>query len=249
MGTKAYIVSVPCEMVAAEKRHLAAPFEGAIAAAHVKPGERVEAGQLLVELETTDLVSRRDSLLAELRIAELELARAVKEKDATAAAQARSKIEIGRANLAVTKHRIAQARIRAPEDGVVLTGDLLPRVGEVVPLGEPLLEVAPEDRWSVELHVPESVAVYLAAGQTGKFTTNALPDQTQQCRLQRIDPATEVVNGNNVFTAEAELSHNSPTWIRAGMKGVARIDAGRRPVWWVWLHRSIDSVRLQLWKL
>ena len=51
IGTKSYVISVPCEVVPAEKRHLAAPFEGTIAAAHVKPGEHVVAGQLLVELD------------------------------------------------------------------------------------------------------------------------------------------------------------------------------------------------------
>jgi hypothetical protein len=93
------------------------------------------------------------------------------------------------------------------------------------------------------------VAVYLATGQQGEFTTYALPDQVQPCRLARICPSTEVVNGKTVFTAEASLPDGPPPWIRAGMQGMAHIDAGKHAVWWVWMHRAIDSVRLQLWKL
>jgi multidrug resistance efflux pump len=249
LGTKSYIISVPCEVVPAEKRHIAAPFEGTIAAAHVKLGEHIGAGQLLVELDTSELQTQQDKLFAELAIAELELTHAAQKKDVSAAALARSRADVARAELAIVQHRIEQARICAPEDGVVLAGDLLPRVGEVVPLGEPLLEVAPGNRWSVELHIPESVAVYLATGQQGEFTTYALPDQVQPCRLARICPSTEVVNGKTVFTAEASLPDCPPPWIRAGMQGMAHIDAGKHAVWWVWMHRAIDSVRLQLWKL
>jgi hypothetical protein len=53
-------------------------------------------------------------------------------------------------------------------------------------------------------------------------------------------------NGKNVFIAEATVEDN-PAWMRAGMEGVARIDAGTRRVWWVALHRMIDYLRLTFW--
>jgi hypothetical protein len=116
-------------------------------------------------------------------------------------------------------------------------------------LGEPLFKLAPGNRWSVMLHVPESMAVYLAVGQDGEFATYALPDQTQPCRLARIDASSAVIDGENVFSAQADLDGSAPPWIRAGMQGVARIDAGDRPLWWVWLHPIIDAVHVQLWRL
>ncbi len=96
--------------------------------------------------------------------------------------------------------------------------------------------------------MPEFAAVYLETGQNGQFTTSARPDEAQACRLTRVEMAAAVVDGKNVFVAEADVDKN-PLWIRVGMTGVARVRVGRRPVWWVGLHRTIDSLRLQWWKL
>jgi hypothetical protein len=100
----------------------------------------------------------------------------------------------------------------------------------------------------IELHAPEFAALHLQPGQFGHFTTSAQPDRPSRCRIKRVELASEIVYGQNVFVAEAEVE-TSAAWLRGGMTGVARIDAGRRPVWWVVLHRLLDSIRLQLWKL
>ena len=115
-------------------------------------------------------------------------------------------------------------------------------------MGEPLLDFARHGSWAIELHVPEFAAPYIEAGQIGSFTTSARPDESQSCTLRRIEPSTEVVNGKNVFRAEADVE-DVPEWIRVGMTGVAKIEAGKKPVWWVGLHRVIDTIRLALWKL
>jgi len=247
-GTMEFTVAIPCEVVPDEIRQIAAPFQSTISAAHVQPGDTVAAGDVLVELDTRELSLERQRLLAELSIAELDLARAVVAKDHAAAAQAESRMEVARSELDVVSHRIAKSKIQAPAAGVILSGDVAHRVGEVVPLGEPLLQFAPNGTWAIELRAPEFAALYLAAGQAGEFTTSARPDEAQRCRLVQVDMSSEVVNGENVFVAEAQVEQ-SPAWIRVGMTGVARIHVGRRPVWWVGLHRTIDTVRLQLWKL
>ena len=215
----------------------------------MEPGDEVLQGQLLLRMDTQELEIERAQLLAELEVALLETTNAAKEKDIAVAAQSQARADIARNKLAAVEHKIAQADIVSPCPGAVLLGDITPRVGEVVPLGEPLLEFAPHSHWIVELHVPEYAAPYLGPGQVGEFTTNARPDERSHCQLSRIDPASAVVNGQNVFTAEAQVDGETPSWLRSGMQGVARINAGKQPVWWVWLHRVIDSIRLTYWKL
>jgi multidrug resistance efflux pump len=247
-GKMELIVTVPCEVVPREITQIAAPLEGMICNAYVEPGDRVSAGQVLVELDVRELNLERNRLLAEQRVTQLEMSEALEARDRAAAAQAHSRMDIAQANLELVLHRLAHAAIRAPANGIILKGEPRKRVGEVVPLGEPLLDFAPQGNWSVEVHAPEFSAVYLQTGQTGQFTTTARPDQPQNCKLSRIELASEVVEGRNVFVAQADMD-GSPDWLRGGMTGVARIQAGRRPVWWVALHRLIDSFRLLLWKL
>ncbi len=247
-GTTDFVVTVPCKIVPVKVHQIASPFEGAIAAAHVQAGDSVHAGQLLVEMDTREWILQQERLLAEKRIAELDLTRALDARDHAAAAQAGSRIEIAEAQLLAVRSRIDRSRIRAMEDGVVLAGELAPRVGEVVPLGERLLEFAPHGAWEVEAHIPEYAASYMQHGQKGQFTTNALPDRSQSCTVRRVEVLSEVIDGKNVFVAQAAVG-DRPPWVRVGMTGVVKIHAGTRPVWWVALHRIIDGVRMQMWKL
>ena len=248
LGTTTHHVTVPCEVVPRHLRQIAAPFEARIMAAHVRPGDRVEAGQLLLELDTRELELKRAQLKSQQSIAELEMTRALQSHQHAPAAQAAARARMASSELAVVEGRIAAARICAPTTGYLLLGDVVPRVDEIVPMGEPLVQLAPADDMQIELHAPEFSATYLQAGQVVEFTTNARPDQQHRCHLHRVEVAAEIIQGKNVFVAEANLQA-TPEWLRTGMTGVARVDAGRQPIWWVGLHRLIDSIRLQLWKL
>jgi hypothetical protein len=35
--------------------------------------------------------------------------------------------------------------------------------------------------------------------------------------------------------------------LRPGLQGVAKINAGQRPVAWIWGHRLVDWARLAIW--
>lgn len=249
LGQQPYRITVPCRLKPEQVRHVAAPFEGTIARVLVERGDEVAVGDVLVEMDTEQLRSRRQKLLAERDLAELDMMRALQQDQQAQAMQARARRRMAEANLASVQAELEQAVIRSHVAGVVLTGDLKPRIGEVVPLGEPLLEISPDGSFSIELLAPEHVAMHLAAGQAGEFALNARPDEVFPCSLRRVAPSSVVVNGQNVFVTKCSTAMPPTDWVRAGMEGVARVDAGQRPVWWVWLHRSLDSLRLQLWKL
>lgn len=248
-GSRDYIVSVPAEIIPGDVRHIAAPFEGTIQSVFFEPGDSVEAGSLLVQMDTRDLIAERKRLLAEKQIALLEIDQATAEKDLAAAAQANARVAIAESQLAVVQHKLEQAEIRAPAAGRILMGDLAPRVGEVMPMGEPLCEFAPDTNWKTTLCVPEQLAPLVQASQPGEFTTHAQPDDVESIVLDQVHSSAEVVDGKNVFKVEAEFQGQPPGWVRAGMKGVARINVGRKPEWYIWFHRPIDSLRLLFWRL
>ena len=248
-GRCEYVVSVPCHLAPTVTRDISMPFEGILAATFVKPGDQVQAGELLATLDRRNLSAEREGILAELQIANVSLVRAASEKDLASAAQAQAQVEIAESHLKVIDDQLQRTEIRAPTAGQILTGDLRPRVGEVITVGERLIEFAPLGSWKIELQIPEYAAPYVSPGQLGSFATNARPDESSVCRLLRLQPSTEVAGGKNVFTAEATLDATPPEWVRAGMEGVARIRTEEHPIWWVWLHRVIDTIRLQLWRL
>ena len=64
--------------------------------------------------------------------------------------------------------------------------------------------------------------------------------------FERIIPKAQVENGRNVYVAEARIGGEA-NWIRPGLEGIAKIQAGRRGIWWITLHRAIDHLRMNFW--
>ncbi len=245
-GTIDYHVSTPCQLKPSRLLHCAAPFEGILRTAHVDVGDVVEEGQLLFAMDTRDLELQRQELQSELAVLELEISQAAASQQLEPAALARAKMQVAQAKLSGIERRIELAEVRAPADGTIMAGDIEQREGDMVRLGDPLLEFAPHGSWEVDLQVRSSDAQLVSAGQTGRFATLARPDQTVACRVQRVEPAATVAGGKSVYVARAEIE-SGPDWSLAGMDGMATIEVGKRRVWWVVLHRALDYLRLHFW--
>ncbi len=246
IGTWEYRLSTPCQLLPTELHYCAAPYEGTIEQAYVEVGDNVKQGQLLYAMETRDLELERSELQSEAAVLELEVAQAAARRELDMSAMAHARLQVTLAKLAGVERRIGLAEVRAPADGIILAGEVDRRVGEVVKLGEPILEFAPHGSWAVEMRVGSRDVQLVSRGQTGRFATLARPDQSVECRVERVDPAATVVDGQTVYVARARITSNS-AWSVAGMDGVATLEVGRRPVWWVVLHRAIDFVRLNFW--
>ncbi len=247
-GTQPYHVTVPCEIVPARTHSIAAPFQGTLVAARFVPGERVAAGTVLARLDTRELETERRRIRSEREIARLELTQAVREQRLAEAAQARARITMANSRIAAIDWKIERATIRAPTAGTILHGELRSRVGEVVSLGEPLFEFAADGDWRVKLHLPEFAVSHLAGQERGVFTLQARPDQPHGLQVVHIESSARIVDGRTVIVAEGKVEGRPPEWIRAGMRGVARVDAGRHPVWWVYGHGILDRIRYQWWR-
>ena len=249
LGKTTHTVQTPCEVVAGEPIQLAAPFEGHIIASHVQPGDFVRAGQPLVEFDTKALLSEYRSLQAELRMSEITVVDALAMRDVAVAGRARNEANAARAKLKLVNQQMSQAILTAPFDGFVLEGDTNRRIGETLAVGTEILQLAAADKLSVELRVGEANATYVDRGMSGEFSTLARPGEAWKCEVDRIDATGTVIAGENVFVARANPQTDTPGWLRPGMQGLAKIDAGRQPVWWVYLHGVTDWISMQAWKL
>ncbi|MEP0846687.1 MAG: HlyD family efflux transporter periplasmic adaptor subunit [Phycisphaerae bacterium] len=245
-GTLPYRITAPCVLAPAKARHVSVPFDGILASARVVAGERVRAGDVLCELDRRELELQQAEIQAQLAVAEHERLRAMAERSPVDAALAESNERLLRTRLQIVESRIERSRIRSPIDGIVVAGDLRQRVGGALRMGEPCFEVAPLSDWRVEVELPQYAAADVLIGQPGAYVDQARPEQPRALRIARVAPKSEAREGRSVFIAEAEVSLESD-WLRPGMEGVARIEAGPRPVWWLAAHRVIDYLRANFW--
>jgi hypothetical protein len=231
----------------AVQRVLAAPADGFIQQVHVRPGERVRAGQPLLELADADLLLERQRWQSQLAQHLDGLAAAQARADRAQLVQLQSKADEAQAQLDLVDERLQRSRLVAPFDGIVLQGDLSQQLGAPVKLGAELMTLAPSDRFRVIVEVDERDVAHLRAGQTGSVALSALPWDTLPLRVARITPVATPREGRNVFEVEAELLEQ-PAGLRPGLQGSAQITAGDAPTLWRWSRRLVESLRLTWWE-
>lgn len=228
-----------------EQRAIVAPFEGFIASAAVRAGARVAAGDTLASLDERDLRLDLDRWRAQREQANRKYRDALARHDRANARILSAELAEASAQVGLVEDKLARARISAPFDGVVVSGDLSQMLGSPVEKGKVLFEIAPLDAFRVVLKVPESDIRAVQPGQHGLLVLAGMSQQKIPFTVGTIGIAT-AEDGENVFRVEASTA-GAESGLRPGMEGVGKVEAGRRRLLWIWTHRFFDWLDLKLW--
>lgn len=229
-----------------EQRVLSAPTDGFVHAAHVRPGDRVVAGQPLVDLLEDDLRLERDRWASQRAQHENAYAAAMAKADRFGAATAMARVVEAQSQLSLVDERLGRGRIVAPFDAMVIDGDLSQAAGAPVRQGDKLLTLATLGRQRVIVDVDEVDIGAVVPGQAGRLTLSALGWRGEDIVVERIAPMARAVDGRNVFEVEARLVAPG-AGLRPGLLGRAEIGVDRRPLLLAWFGRAFDRVRLAWW--
>ena len=243
----AYRVDATLTLRSKDLLFMPAPFDGYLRQVHVEIGDKVEAGQLLVQLDTRDL-------LLEESMADADVLRFSREAEKSQAARQFAEMQINLArqeqsasNLALVRHKLRHAQVVAPRSGVVVEGELKKNLGAPLRKGDLLLKLAQTDDNYLELEIDQVDVHEVKVGSRGEFALVGRPDQRFAIQVDRIDPASTLREGRNIYLARAKVQTDTPAWWRPGMGGSARIDAGDRPLIWVMTHRTVRFLRELFW--
>lgn len=250
-----YRVSAPFTITAEDRRAIASPTEGFVGAigmvdgAEVRPGVRVKQGQLLLSLDTRDLVLQRGEALTKANALQKEADQKLHQENKTAEAMIALEQRKGYlAEAELLSYRIERAAIRAPIDGEVLRGDWRDRVGAPVKEGDVLFEVAALESLEVEANVAERDIQLVEKQAKGEIASTSNPTLSHPFTVTRIVPLGEPKEGSNVFKVYGTLDAGADVgYLKPGMVGEAKIETGPRSLVWIWTHRLTDWVRLKLW--
>jgi biotin carboxyl carrier protein len=242
-----YRVSARARLEGSVQRLLAAPADGYLKLAYARPGDLVKEGQLLAELADDDLKLEERKAQSEVAQLENSYGTALVKQDRAEVAIIFSKLEEARAQLSLAQARLTRTQLRAPFNGVVITGDLTQSLGAPVKKGEALMTVAPEHDFRVIVEVDERDIGDVKLMRAGSLALSALPGDTFPIEVARITPVATAGDGRNYFEVEARLKSDAAPELRPGLVGVAKIEAGTRSWLWIFTHRVTDWVRLTLW--
>ncbi len=224
-----------------------APFDGFVAEAPARAGDRVAQGDVLARLDDRELRLERSRWSSQLEQLVKQYRQAMAERNAAQVRIYSAQMDQARAQLALVEAQLEKMVLRAPFDGMVVTGDLSQDLGAPVERGQLLYEVAPLDAYRVALEVDERDIDEIRAGQVGSMVFSAFPGSPVAFAIDQVTPVSTSGEGRNTFRVEATLQ-DPPSDLQPGMEGVGKIDVDQRRVIWIWTHDIVDWLRMAAWK-
>ncbi|MEM1232387.1 MAG: HlyD family efflux transporter periplasmic adaptor subunit [Pseudomonadota bacterium] len=240
-------IDADASIEAERQRVVVAAFSSYLGEIDRRPGDLVQRGDVLAKLDASDLELERIKWQGELAKLQKEYRAILAKRDRSQVRVLQAQISQAQSQLDLLDLRIARATIRAPIDGVVVSGDWAQALGRPVDQGERLFEVAALEDFNLVLMVDEADIGWVATGGTGALRLRSMPGNSYRFRVQEIAPVSESGEGSNRFRVKATFDTMPPD-IRPGMGGIAKIDIDERPIGWIWSRKFADWARLQYWR-
>ena len=229
------------------QRSAVAPFDGYVEMSAVRAGDIVHRGELLCQLDDRDLRLERDKWANEREQHARELRQALATQDLANVEVIEAQLKQSEAHLGLAEEQISKARVTAPFDGVIISGDLTQLIGSPVERGKKLFEIAPLQAYRVILEVDERDIRQVATNQSGTLLVTSLAEGAIPFHVSTITPVATAKDGRNYFRVEARLQR-APGTLRPNMEGVGKIVVGHRQLGWVLTHGALDGLRLWIWR-
>lgn len=231
------------------QRAIVAPFDGYITAVHRRSGESVKSGELLAELDDSQLRLEQRRWQSQQQEYAKRYRKALAALDHTEARIADAQSAQAQAQLALLTEQLQRTQLQAPFTGVIIEGDLSQSLGSPVERGEVLFQLAPLDEYRVALQVDERDIPYLEAGQQGSLRLASLPNQPIPITVKQIAAISSNQAAHAItFRVEAQLNSQAQhSRLRPGMQGIGKISVGEASLLWSASRRLIGWLQLHLW--
>jgi len=224
---------------------LAAEVSGRITSVVADTGERIEAGQLLAETDTSTLLLQQRAAQAaverltvhiangERRVDRLSTLSAKNLSSQTQLDDAREQLEAFRADykaaiaqLDIVEDSLTKSRIVAPVSGVIQRR--LIAAGDFVSRGQPLFEITRPDQLQAWLPYPETVALQIRIGQPAEIHSPLTQDVIAKGAITDLQPT--IGSGSRAAMAIVDLE--SPGELRPGatIYGKVLVETRKRAV-------------------
>ena len=210
-------------VLANETVDLQAEVDGRVTAIHFEEGQRVEAGQLLLELDSTETEARLMEAEANARLAQRQRDRARellqnKTMSQQEADEAKAQFDMANARVAQSKKHLLDMKIKAPFGGVIGARQISP--GQVISRMNPgrgvqtIATLSDLDPVKVEGNVPERFLALAAVGAKIQLSIAAFPNEKFEGELYFVAPQIDPVN--RTATVKAKVA-NPDLRLKPGM--------------------------------
>lgn len=243
-------VLAPAEVSASDPATVASPLDGVVQAIEVQPNQRVEAGDLLLTLDPTNLQAEVAVARRTLEIAEAELRRArqgaFNDRDAGAQiALLEARARLRQAELEYAEQRLARVEVRAERPGIVLFTRADDWIGRPVQTGQRIMTIADPSRAEIRVELPVGEAIRLEPGAPVQLFLDARPLEPVAGRMTSLSYTAEQTPGGILaYELKARLDQPAGEALpRVGLRGTAKVYGADVPLAFYLFRRPLAALR------
>ena len=246
-----FSVLAPARIVPLEPFVVSAPLRGVIKKFHVQPNQQVKAGQLLFQLDDTELRNRYQVSKKALAVADAEYQRSMQkslsERDSFIDIDVlQAGVAIKKAEVQYAAEELSRIEVRSERSGIVIFADVNDWLGKPVVTGEKVLLVADPDSKELEIQVPLDNAVNLEAGAKVRMFLHVDPARDIRATIRQSGyEAKETPQGTLAYVVKATFVNQSPQ-LRIGLQGTAKIYGKKTRLYYYLLRRPWTALRRTL---
>jgi membrane fusion protein (multidrug efflux system) len=240
-------LTLPGELEGYYETGILAKVNGYIKSVRVDIGDKVQTGQLLVELEAPELVSQLATAYSEYETKEAmflntkgKLAR-LKQTNRTPGAVSPYDMDLAKTSFtsdslgvlsAKTKYESVREltnylKITAPFDGIITDRALAPGafVGPNDKQGVSILKLKKQSKLRLHIAVPEKHLAEISTGETVTFRVKSFPDEMFSGKITRLSKNVNLITRSEMVEVEID---NRPEKLLPGMYAIASIPIKRQ---------------------
>lgn len=243
--------TAPAEVVAQKPNTINIPFDGVIDEVEVSPGQSVQAGDVLIRMESTLLKNRVTSTLGALKSAEISLRKTERESMQDRAKLAEiaileAQLSQKREEANFAQEMLARADVVAESDGIAIFADSNALRGKPVQTGEQVMQVANLQEIELLIRMPVSSIIKIKEEIPARFFLNATPFNSQKIAYKTIGyQATMDADGLMTYKIRGKFKDPSEN-IRIGWTGTSKVYGDRTVLVVNLLRRPITTLRRKL---
>jgi len=258
------------ELMPCRRQNVFAPSDGVVLELPRHEGDSVEEGQLLAKLHSPSLDLDESELIGKQRTAQEDLLAAEtasldsereppgqsqRGRQSARVLQLKEELNGLKAQLSMVRQQQRALAVTSPLKGTVISWDAERELaGRPVKRGDLLLTVADvSGSWEILLDVPDRrIGHVLAAERANQplavtFQLGTDPGAVGRGELRTIAAATQLWKDSEpAVRVVVDVKDAVQTRFRPGATVVGRIQCGRRPLGYVWLHELWETLRLRL---
>ena len=241
-------ITAPAEIVAKEAEIVTIPFDGVIDTVHIRPGDAVKTGDLLVTMENQSLQAQMDMAQQDMMIVQSALSRVQRESLAAPdkkmnLTQLQEEMESKKIAYDYAKTLKDRSDIIAAHDGIAVFADANSLRGKPARTGDKIMMIADPADYELLIRVPVDAMIPVDQDASVKFFLNVAPLRGHKADIRSIGyQASPDADGLLTYKIAATLMDNDED-LRIGWKGTAKIKSGWTTLSYAILRRPFVTLR------